>query len=168
MAKMIQYIIGDATNPIGEGNKIITHITNDIGGWGKGFVLSLSKKWKEPELFFHDNTQCLRNVQFVNVTNDITVANMCAQQGIYWKNGIPPIRYEALKNCLQQVATYALQHNATIHAPRFGAGLAGGDWNIIQEMINEHVCSHGISVYIYDLETTENLSDEIKKRQDLI
>ena len=45
----ILYIKGDATAPIGSGVKVITHICNDIGGWGKGFVLALSKKWKMPE-----------------------------------------------------------------------------------------------------------------------
>jgi len=35
----INYTTGDATDPITEGNKIIVHICNDIGGWGK--VLSV-------------------------------------------------------------------------------------------------------------------------------
>ena len=42
MAK-VNYIVGDATNPKKEGNKIIVHICNDIGGWGKGFVMAISK-----------------------------------------------------------------------------------------------------------------------------
>jgi hypothetical protein len=33
--KTILYLKGDATNPQVEGNKIIAHICNDIGGWGK-------------------------------------------------------------------------------------------------------------------------------------
>ena len=45
----INYIKGDATNPHGIGDKVIVHICNDIGAWGKGFVLAISKKWKEPE-----------------------------------------------------------------------------------------------------------------------
>ncbi|MGB3404347.1 MAG: hypothetical protein WBA77_16810 [Microcoleaceae cyanobacterium] len=45
----IQYIKGDATSPQVNGNKIICHICNDIGGWGKGFVLAISNKWSSPE-----------------------------------------------------------------------------------------------------------------------
>ena len=41
----INYVIGDATQPIGDGAKIIVHVCNDIGGWGRGFVLALTKKW---------------------------------------------------------------------------------------------------------------------------
>ncbi len=47
--KEIKYIKGDATSPQAKGTKIIAHICNDLGGWGKGFVLAISKRWKEPE-----------------------------------------------------------------------------------------------------------------------
>lgn len=49
LMKPINYIKGDATNPVGDEPKIIVHVCNDIGGWGKGFVMALSNKWKEPE-----------------------------------------------------------------------------------------------------------------------
>lgn len=49
MDKLIQYLIGDATQPSAGGNKIITHVCNDIGGWGKGFVTAISKQWPQPE-----------------------------------------------------------------------------------------------------------------------
>lgn len=47
--KTIQYIRGDATSPQTEGKKIIAHICNDIGGWGKGFVKAISNRWSDPE-----------------------------------------------------------------------------------------------------------------------
>lgn len=50
----IQYVKGDATQPIAEENKIICHICNDIGGWGRGFVLAISKKWKTPEIEYRE------------------------------------------------------------------------------------------------------------------
>ena len=49
---MIKYHIGDATKPTSEGSKFILHICNDRGGWGAGFVLALSKRWKYPELMY--------------------------------------------------------------------------------------------------------------------
>lgn len=45
----ITYITGDATRPQDQGAKIIVHICNDIGGWGKGFVVAISRRWPEPE-----------------------------------------------------------------------------------------------------------------------
>ena len=44
----IKYLKGDATCPQAKGMKIICHVCNDAGGWGKGFVLALSKRWDEP------------------------------------------------------------------------------------------------------------------------
>lgn len=84
----ITYIKGDATQPNGSGIKIITHICNDIGGWGKGFVLALSKKWKIPEEAYrqwHRSQEDfqLGMVQFVKVEEDIYIANMIGQHGIY-------------------------------------------------------------------------------------
>lgn len=45
----IQYLIGDATDPRGDGQKIIAHVCNDIGAWGSGFVVALSQRWAAPE-----------------------------------------------------------------------------------------------------------------------
>lgn len=157
----IKYVIGDATNPIGDGKKIIVHICNDLGGWGKGFVLAISKRWSAPEQAYRSlrNTlaaYCLGKVQLVDVTDDIVVANMIAQRGSIThrsvndiKNNIPPIRYGAVRACLAQVNDYAYKNNCTIHMPRIGCGLAGGNWSEIENII-EDVLS--VDVYVYDLD----------------
>jgi O-acetyl-ADP-ribose deacetylase (regulator of RNase III) len=43
------YLIGDATAPSGRGPGVIAHVCNDSGGWGKGFVLAINRRWAEPE-----------------------------------------------------------------------------------------------------------------------
>lgn len=43
---------------------------------------------------------------------------------------------------------------ATVHAPRFGAGLAGGDWTIIERLIQEYLTDGTREVTIYDLPVT--------------
>lgn len=48
-ASTITYVRGDATAPQGKGVKVIAHVCNDLGGWGKGFVVALSDRWREPE-----------------------------------------------------------------------------------------------------------------------
>jgi O-acetyl-ADP-ribose deacetylase (regulator of RNase III) len=42
----ISYVKGDATSPQARGIKIIGHVCNDLGGWGKGFVLAVSRRWR--------------------------------------------------------------------------------------------------------------------------
>ena len=105
----IEYLIGDATSPIGIGNKIIAHIVNDQNRWGSGFVLSISNKWKKPEsqyrlkLFYR-----LGAVDYVEVDNSlgnkIVVANMIAQHDTGLdENGDIPLRYSALVDCLRDL-----------------------------------------------------------------
>ena len=43
----IGFVRGDATAPRGDGGKIIAHVCNDVGAWGKGFVLALSRRWPQ-------------------------------------------------------------------------------------------------------------------------
>ncbi|MFC5672369.1 hypothetical protein [Streptomyces incanus] len=45
----ITYVRGAAAEPSVKGVKIIAHVRNDIGGWERGFVLALSRRWSEPE-----------------------------------------------------------------------------------------------------------------------
>lgn len=153
----MKYIKGDATSPIGEGNKIIVHICNDIGAWGAGFVLALSKKWDAPEKEYREwhkkQTDFeLGNVQFVQVEEDLYVANIIGQRDITKKNSIPPIRYEAVEEGLRKVAGKAKEINASIHMPRIGSGLAGGDWNIIESIIVKTLIDNNVSVTVYDFE----------------
>ena len=128
--KNITYINGDATSPIGSGMKIIPHIANNAGAWGSGFVLALSKKWVQPErsyrnLYAKNNKKLdLGSVEFIPVENYIIVANMIGQNGIWYTNGLPPIRYDAVRSCLSIVKEYAIKNLASIHAPKFGGRIS--------------------------------------------
>ena len=156
--KEIRYIKGDATDPSTAGNQIIAHICNDIGGWGKGFVLALSKRWKEPENdyrnWYKSGTHFnLGEIQMVQVQEDLWVCNMIGQhKTVTNSKGIAPIRYEAVESCLKKLADAALQLNASIHMPRIGCGLAGGKWEEIEPIIKISLLENGIEVYVYDLE----------------
>jgi O-acetyl-ADP-ribose deacetylase (regulator of RNase III) len=160
MATEIKYVKGDATKPIGEGLKIICHVCNDKNKWGAGFVLALSKKWKKPEADYrkwakYNVYSCpfeLGYVQMVRVENDIVVANMIGQHDIRTIDGVPPVRYEAIRECLQKVSHYAKENKASVHAPRFGAGLSGGKWELIEKIIESTLCENNIPVTVYDID----------------
>lgn len=155
MKNKIEYLTGDATQPVGAGNKILVHICNDVGGWGRGFVLALSNKWKQPEREYQRWFQSqidfdLGNVQFVEVEKELIVANLIGQRDVVFQDSIPPIRYEAVEEGLKKVAQKAKEINASIHMPRIGAGLAGGDWNKIEAIINSELVDKGLKVRVYD------------------
>jgi O-acetyl-ADP-ribose deacetylase (regulator of RNase III) len=154
----IQYLKGDATCPQAKGVKMICHVCNDLGGWGKGFVVALSRRWPEPEAAYRvwyrerrSNDFALGAVQFVQVEPYMWVANMIGQHGMKPGSQGPPIRYEALAQCLQQVGDKALELQASLHMPRIGCGLAGGDWSRVEPLLVEHLCGRGLAVIVYDL-----------------
>jgi hypothetical protein len=145
---MITYIVGDATNPQGKGNKILCHICNDLGFWARGFVVALSKKWKMPEVAYRlKKKYILGFVDFVRVENDIVVANMIAQHGIRSAENDTPINYNAVRTCLNIVNDMAYRTGATIHMPKIGSGLGGGDWNVIEKIIEE-IVTVPVTVYV--------------------
>jgi O-acetyl-ADP-ribose deacetylase (regulator of RNase III) len=173
---MITYITGDATQPLGRGNKIVAHVCNDIGAWGRGFVLSLSRQWPTAEKSYRDWSASklsddfppftLGNTVFVPVerTSDsdpaqttIWVANMVAQHGISTgKDGMSTIRYDALEDCLQDVRMMAHDQDASVHMPRIGCGLGGGVWSEVEPIIERKL--YDIEVYVYDYSSTDSAS----------
>lgn len=153
----ITYLKGDATSPQAKGVKVITHICNTIGGWGKGFVLAVSRRWPEPEKEYRawhrnrsKNDFGLGAVQFVQVDKYLWVANMIGQQGIKRGSKGHPIRYEAVEAGLAKVAEKALELEASVHMPRIGTGLAGGKWNQIEPIIERTLLNSNVQVYVYD------------------
>lgn len=158
MATSIQYVKGDATAPIGSGPKILVHIVSDKGGWGKGFVRAISRRWKDPERHYrtwhrgHGPPFVQGDVQLVPVEDDppLWVANMLAQVGQYPKDGIPPIRYEYVRAGLAKIREFAQSRSASVHMPRIGAGLAGGKWPLIEEIITDELTLHDVPVTVYD------------------
>lgn len=158
----ITYLKGDATRPIGDGQKLILHICNDIGAWGAGFVLAISKRWKEPENEYRNWSRRgslgdfkLGEVQLVSVEENITVINMIAQRDIRWNGNNPPIRYDALETALGKVVEIMQRtdlKDASLHMPRIGCGLAGGKWENVEQILKTQISMKiDNKIYVYDL-----------------
>ncbi|MFJ8487791.1 macro domain-containing protein [Streptomyces sp. NPDC094038] len=153
----ITYIRGDATTPSGKGVKVIAHVCNDRGGWGKGFVLALSRRWPEPEKAYRAwhrdraaNDFGLGAVQLVRVDRYLWVANMIGQRGTRTGSKGVPVRYEAIDAALAKLADKATELGASVHMPRIGCGLAGGKWSRVEPLINERLAERGTAVTVYD------------------
>jgi len=153
----ITYLRGDATAPQGKGVKVIAHVCNDLGGWGKGFVLAISRRWPEPETAYRrwhrersQNDFGLGAVQFVQVGERLWVANMIGQRGTRTGSKGVPVRYPAIGTALGHVADRALRLGASVHMPRIGCGLAGGTWSRVEPLIAEKLAGRGVAVTVYD------------------
>lgn len=158
VAEQIKYVVGDATAPNGAGPRIIAHVCNDAGGWGKGFVVALSRRWTTPEAAYRlwyreraSNGFALGAVQIVSVGQGLYVANMVGQRGYRPTSDGPPVRYEAIGAALSALGGKALDMDATVHMPRIGCGLAGGRWELVEPLIVKHLVQRGIAVTVYDL-----------------
>lgn len=153
----IQYVVGDATKPEGAGHKYILHVVNDKGAWGAGFVLALSRRWKQPEQDYREWAKGNANVPFAlgqvlfsSPLSGVTVVNMLAQKGLRSPDNPCPLSYPALRRCLEAAARDARTLGASVHMPRVGCGLAGGEWNRVAKIVQEELCDKGIPVTVYD------------------
>ncbi|MFB6889659.1 macro domain-containing protein [Kitasatospora sp. NPDC056327] len=154
----ITYVRGDATAPSGKGRKVVAHVCNDLGGWGKGFVLAISRRWPAPEAAYRawhreraTNGFGLGAVQLVQVDRHLWVANMIGQRGIRTgRSSGPPVRYEAIDAALETLGGHALGLGASVHMPRIGCGLAGGRWEAVEPLVTARLTGRGVPVTVYD------------------
>lgn len=151
---MITETEGDATDPA-NGPGIIAHVCNDQGGWGRGFVTAVSRRWPNPERAYrrlcHFGDPALGVTQLVQVEPAVWVANMIAQHGYRGPTNPVPLDYAALERCLAAVAGHAVRLEVPVHMPRIGCGLAGGTWDEVAPIIRRTLVDQGITVTVYDL-----------------
>lgn len=148
-------LTGDATDPISR-PALITHVCNDRGAWGRGFVMALSRRWSAPEesyrAWHRGRTQqpfALGEVQFVEAERGIVVANMLAQRGLPGYANPQPLDYQALATCLRTVFAYAQRVSTSLHMPRIGCGLARGTWSRVAGMITEAGRATDVDAVVY-------------------
>lgn len=156
----IYTVNGDATQPRGEGIKIIVQIINTSGGLGFGFGRAMSSRWPESKRTVmqwkgNEKEFILGESKLTKLDNDIYVFQIVAQEGIHPKNGIIPLKYDRLRDGLRKLSSIALELNASVHMPQIGAGQGKGDWKIIEGIIYDELSRKGISVSVYILPGTK-------------
>ena len=156
----ITYKVGDVRSPEEKAPFVIPHCVNDaVGGiMGSGVARALFEKWDDVKGAYHmwaegtfgldlgfddyiSGPYRLGEVQILEVESvdpdKIYVANMVGQRDVCDFHGIPPVRYEAIRDCLLNLRTW-LDKKKTIKnicAPKFCSDLAGGDWSIVEGII---------------------------------
>lgn len=152
----LHYLIGDATLPVKK-PAMIVHVCNDVGGFGKGFVKSLAVRYPEAKIqyqkWYELGTMKLGEIQIVDVALEICVSNMIAQHDVRWQGSRPPIRYDALEHCLKQSYDYASKNGLTVHMPRIGCVLSGGEWSRIELII---LNAKTVETFVYTLESQKD------------
>lgn len=117
---------------------VMCHQVNCRGKMGAGLALEIRQKY--PEVYdwymyaFNNNKWNLGEVQIVDITENLKVAN-CAGQYNYGRNK-QYTDYDALKECFKKVNVYAKDKHFKIYLPyKMGCNLGGGKWSYVLEII---------------------------------
>jgi O-acetyl-ADP-ribose deacetylase (regulator of RNase III) len=150
---MIKYMKGDVLKSalLKKEKVVIPHICNNMGGWGAGFVVAISNIWPGPEKSYREwsrdpDSFRLGNLELVQVTPDIRICNMIAQDGFVTRYRKRAVDYKALEICLKKISDHVSKDNI-IMMPRIGCGLGGGSWEEVEEIINKTLNEFQIEVY---------------------
>jgi len=155
---LLRFVRGDALKSRGDGNRILVQVVNDkTPNWGGGgFAEAVKRRWPEVQQDFrervlHDRDALkLGSCRMSKTKDGILVASVVAQKG-YGESARPRIRYSALRKGLEAVASAAMQHRASVHMPRIGAGQGRGSWSVIEDIVQTVFGEKDIPVTIYDL-----------------
>jgi hypothetical protein len=142
---------------------IVPHVCNNANAFGAGFAGAVAKRYPIVKENYHLlGSKFLKNnlgyTQFIIVKHNekynhrLIFANMIAQNGTISNHNRRPLNYYALCKTMHGVTNYIENNfdntnNVQIHAPKFGSGLAGGNWLFIQELIRD--IWHNHPVYIH-------------------
>lgn len=146
-------------------NIIIPHVCNNKSIFGGGFTSGIVKHYPVVQQNYQLlGKKCvLGYTQFVEVKHNrdtnkkIIFANMIAQNNTISKTNPKPLSYYSLCLCMKNVESYINNNldasETQIHAPKFGSGLAGGNWNLISELIDDIWSNFSVFIYMLKNDT---------------
>jgi O-acetyl-ADP-ribose deacetylase (regulator of RNase III) len=149
----IQYKKGNAVTALISGEvDVLLHVCNNKGVMGSGIALEIKNRIPDAFVAYKEIPTELGTCTFgwTTETNRRSgmVVNMVSQDG--YGKGIRHLNYGALAECLHKVSV--LNKTLRIGLPyKMGADRAGGDWDIVLELID--FCLKDFDVTIYELES---------------
>ena len=142
---------------------IVPHVCNNVNVFGAGFAAAVARHYPIVKENYHLlGPSFLKNhlgyTQFVDAYKNphtghkLIFANMIAQHGTISQSNPRPLNYYALTKGMVGVLNYIHNHfgqdsDVQIHAPKFGCGLAGGNWNFIEELIKDIWNNQTVFIY---------------------
>lgn len=136
---------------------IIVHGCNAQGVMGSGGALAVKLKYEgayQAYLDAHCHTPGglkLGEVIYWRAPNpELWIANAITQES-YGRNNKRYINYWAIAKCFKEIMGFANAYTPLVNFPKIGAGLGGGDWNIIQQIINDCDPSNRVKKICWEL-----------------
>lgn len=138
---------------VGGSSVIIPHVCNNVDLFGAGFASAVSTEYPVVKDNYHLlGKKFLKEhpgyTQFIDVEYEkqynrrLIIANMIAQNGIRAKNNPRPLNYAYLTKSMLDIKSFILknfnsENPVEIHCPKFGSGLAGGNWRFIENLVED-------------------------------
>lgn len=142
---MIQTKIG---NILDVNDGIIIHSVNAQGIMGGGVAIQIRNKYPaayeaylkhvgQPYTQQNSGAGFLGTLSWAQINTGLWVCNLVGQQ--FFGRDRRYTSYDALVVGLERAATLAKAYGARVHLPMIGAGLGGGKWRIIEQIVQEHL-----------------------------
>lgn len=133
---------------------IIPHVCNNQDLFEAGFAKAVAEEYPQVKTNYHLlGKKFLEShpgyVQFLTVeyepeySHSLIIANMIAQDGVRPnRHKTRLLNYAYLVKSMIEVKKYTLtkfnpENRIEIHCPKFGSGIAGGNWNFIEELTKD-------------------------------
>ena len=130
-------IIGDILDVVSESGGVLAHQVNCRRTAGAGLALQIRRRWPVWWRRYRDRPALLGGAHIAEVEAYIWVADLYAQRDI--GRNVPQTDYAALRECLarlgERVDERRIDRDLLFFPWRIGCGLAGGNWMIVQPMV---------------------------------
>ena len=124
---------------------IIVHGCNAQGRMGSGFAKELRSRFPGAYAEYenvHNSTglQLGSNVYYMDDEANVIICNSITQER-YGYDGKKYVSYDGIDQCMEKLNDFALAigNNVHIHFPTIGADLGGGNWNVINAIIESRI-----------------------------
>jgi len=150
----VKYIEGDLLE-MDKQFDLIVHGCNCFQTMGSGIAKSIREKYPEAWEIDRDckltPKQRLGTIKYTTIQNEPIIVDAYTQ----FRYGSDKMNadYNAIRSCMKAIKKEF--SGQKIGLPQIGAGLAGGDWDIIENIIEEELANEDVTVVIYKPNNTK-------------
>lgn len=127
---------------------IIAHGCNCQRKMGKGVALGIKNKYPEAYDIYVKRKQLILGDVIVALSKNTLILN-CLTQEFYGKDGKKYISYDAIDSCMKHINhLFKNRKDTRVAMPKIGCSLGGGNWNIVERIIEENSLNFQPVVYL--------------------
>lgn len=115
---------------------IILHGCNAKSVMGSGVALAIKQKYPQVYGDYMQEQLYLGKIIRTWVDEELMIISGITQEN-YGRDGKRYVNYTAIVSVFTKALSKASAYDYALHFPLIGAGLGGGDWNIIEQLIND-------------------------------